>query len=392
MAKKIVGIIGGMGPEATVDLFKKIIKATPAQKDQDHLHILVDSCPEIPDRTLAILHHVGDPLPSLVRAARNLERAGAQLLAMPCNTAHFYHEGVQSAVGIPLIHMIQETAAAVVRDSRRFQRVGLLATDGTIKTRIYHDVLEAHGLTVMVPDQEVQTQVMAAISGAEGIKAGYMEKPAEAMRHAGMHLASRGAQVIIAGCTEIPLVLQDGDIAIPVLDPTWILATVCVQLAWDHLDRGAGLVWAAIIVCLVFGFDRLTKIWIMSNLMLNQSIPVIQGVFHITYIRNPGGAFGILGHWPGFFILANLLIMLIIIYFYRQAPSPRPRYLIVAVGMQLGGALGNLYDRLVFGQVIDFLDFRIWPVFNVADMGIVCGVILLAWYLLREGMAEGRRS
>ncbi len=140
-------------------------------------------------------------------------------------------------------------------------------------------------------------------------------------------------------------------------------------------------IYASIIVLIL---DRLTKIWIVNSMELYESIPILQNIFHITYVRNPGGAFGILASRPGFFILANVLIIALLIYIYRDL-SPAPLLVTAAVGMMIGGALGNLYDRIAFGTVIDFLDFRIWPVFNVADMGIVMGAGLLAIYLLRQG-------
>ena len=138
------------------------------------------------------------------------------------------------------------------------------------------------------------------------------------------------------------------------------------------------------IIFLVFVLDRLTKIWIDTRMDLYQTIPVLENVFHITYVRNPGGAFGLLASRPGFFVLANVVIIALLIYIYREM-KPAPRLVATAVGLMVGGAMGNLYDRIRFGTVIDFLDFRIWPVFNIADIGIVVGAGLLAIFLLREG-------
>jgi signal peptidase II len=134
----------------------------------------------------------------------------------------------------------------------------------------------------------------------------------------------------------------------------------------------------------VFGLDRITKIWIHRSMALYESIPVLNNIFHITYVRNPGGAFGIFASRPEFFILANLLIIALLIYIYREL-KPAPLLATIATGLLIGGAMGNLYDRICYGTVIDFLDFRIWPVFNVADMGIVIGAGLLAIFLIREG-------
>ena len=106
MAKKIIGIIGGMGPLATVDLFEKITLHTKAQQDQDHLRVLIDSNTNIPDRTAALLHGGEDPVPQLIASATSLEKMGAQVLVMPCNTAHNFYDAVAGAVEVPVLHMI----------------------------------------------------------------------------------------------------------------------------------------------------------------------------------------------------------------------------------------------------------------------------------------------
>ena len=137
----------------------------------------------------------------------------------------------------------------------------------------------------------------------------------------------------------------------------------------------------------VFILDRFSKIWIDRSMDLYESIPVLPDIFHITYVRNPGGAFGLLASRPGFFILANLLIIALLIYIYREI-RPAPLIMTIAVGLLIGGACGNLYDRIAFGTVLDFLDFRIWPVFNVADIGIVTGTGLLAIFLLKESWGQ----
>ena len=124
MRKKIIGIIGGMGPLATADLFEKIIVHTKAACDQDHLRVIIDSNTNIPDRTAAILHGGADPVPELTASARGLERMGAELLVMPCNTAHNFYDAVQGAVSIPVLHMVRLTAQAL--RERDVKRAGLL--------------------------------------------------------------------------------------------------------------------------------------------------------------------------------------------------------------------------------------------------------------------------
>ncbi|MGI5838402.1 MAG: signal peptidase II [bacterium] len=130
----------------------------------------------------------------------------------------------------------------------------------------------------------------------------------------------------------------------------------------------------------VLGLDRLTKHLIVGGLDLYESYPVIEGVFHITYIRNPGAAFGLLAHKTPLFIGITVAVVVILAVFSRRLTAGR-RLPAGALGLLLGGALGNLYDRIVAGTVVDFLDFRIWPVFNLADTAIVVGVFLFAYYL-----------
>lgn len=131
----------------------------------------------------------------------------------------------------------------------------------------------------------------------------------------------------------------------------------------------------------VLVLDQLTKYYIQLNMFPGMSIPVIDEIFHITYILNPGAAFGILQHQRWFFVLVAVLLFAGLLYFYPRMPKGS-RLLPLAAGLQAGGAAGNVVDRVKTGYVVDFLDFRIWPVFNIADMAIVCGVGLFIYYLL----------
>jgi signal peptidase II len=129
--------------------------------------------------------------------------------------------------------------------------------------------------------------------------------------------------------------------------------------------------------------DQLTKLVVRLNFLPNQSIPVIPGIFHFTYVQNPGAAFGILPYQTTFFILVTLIIIGIVIYYSYKLRHTSALMLRLGLALQLGGALGNFLDRIRFSYVVDFFDFRIFPVFNVADIGIVLGVCLFAYQLLR---------
>ncbi len=147
--------------------------------------------------------------------------------------------------------------------------------------------------------------------------------------------------------------------------------------------RRLGLTAFLGVIFLVMLVDQASKIYMISRLQPGDSLPLVPGVFHLTYVRNPGAAFGIFAHQTTFFIVISVL-MIALIFFGRRLFSTRRFFVQLALSLQVGGALGNLIDRVRFGYVIDFLDFRIWPVFNLADVAIVAGMILLLLSLVGE--------
>lgn len=228
MAEKVIGIIGGMGPEATADLYLKIIHNTPAAIDQQHMHVLIDGNTKIPDRTIAIMQGGEDPAPYIAAAGRNLFRAGADYLAISCNTAHYYYDAVQAAVPIPVLHMPKICLEYIQEKYPNVTCCGLLATSATIQTGLYQNLAEKAGLEMLHSVPEIQAnQVM---EGIRNVKAGRKEEGGELLKAAANALIERGAEVIIAGCTEIPLVLQNGSISVPVVDPTLIMALKIIEL------------------------------------------------------------------------------------------------------------------------------------------------------------------
>ena len=200
--QKTIGVIGGMGPAATVEFFRRLVAATPAACDQDHPRILIDNNPGVPSRTEAILNGAASPEPALVAMAQNLDRAGAELLALPCNTAHHYLDAIRNAVEIPVLDMLEETVRRIGEAC-----VGLLATSGTVRTGLYERALAKKGIRLVTPsdaEQETVTQAIEAIkSGADP------RRLAPELAQTAAALADRGAQAVIAGCTEISLVPGD---------------------------------------------------------------------------------------------------------------------------------------------------------------------------------------
>jgi aspartate racemase len=233
--EKVVGILGGMGPAATLDLISKILKHTPATVEQDHLRILVDINPKVPDRVAAILEGKKDIIPVLTGMAQGLERMGADLLAISCNNAHYYWEAVREAVKIPVLHMIRETASALSNTSPSPPRAGLLATSAMIRIGLYEHILKEAGIATMVPTQLMQERLTEVILGVKGnvdpreLKSLLDEPIAE--------MAARGVNDIVIGCTEIPIVLPFSNThGIRFWDATEILAMAILRDAFPPKD------------------------------------------------------------------------------------------------------------------------------------------------------------
>ncbi len=237
--KKTIGILGGMGPEATARFFELVVRNTRARRDQDHVPIIVCDLPQVPDRTPAILRGGPSPVPALVRGLQVLSRAGARFAVMPCVSAHYFYPALAGRSPLPIVHLIEETAAAVRKIRPRVARVGLLATTGTVRSRIVHDVLEAAGIEVLTPAVRGQERLMEAIYGPKGIKAGVTSgPPRKAVLGLARGLVRAGAQAVVAGCTEVPLVLRPGDLGVPLVDPMVIAARACVRKAGGKLRPG----------------------------------------------------------------------------------------------------------------------------------------------------------
>ena len=234
----MIGILGGMGPEATLDLYRHIINLTPASRDQDHFRVLIYSNPKIPDRTLAIAGGGESPLDALLESARLLESAGASIIAIPCNASHHYLGQLRAAVGVPILDMIAETCGTLRARHPEAGTVGLLASDGTVQSKIYHRALEARGIAVLLPDESDQSFIQSAIAE---VKAGrHAEETRKKLLLTGTRLIQAGAQAIILGCTEIPLVFDSRAFPYHSLNSTLILAQAAIRsvigapLTTDH--------------------------------------------------------------------------------------------------------------------------------------------------------------
>ncbi|MGC8895727.1 MAG: aspartate/glutamate racemase family protein [Candidatus Bathyarchaeia archaeon] len=233
MKEKIIGILGGMGPEATADLFTRIIRETPAKKDQDHLRVIIDNNPKIPDRTTAILSEGVSPIPEMIKTAKNLEKAGADFIIMPCITAHYYYEELSKSVKIPVLNMVELTAQNVNKNFPKAKKAGLLGTTGTVKSKLFDKSFGKFGVEMIYPSEAFQRKVMEAIY--DYIKAGKILEGKKLVVDVANHLIELGAEVIICGCTETSLVLKNGDVTKPVVDPVQILAQTAVKVALGQM-------------------------------------------------------------------------------------------------------------------------------------------------------------
>ena len=243
-----IGIVGGVGPAATVDFLQEIVRHTPAKRDQDHIRLLVEHNPQIPDRTEHLIAAGADPTISLYATCKKLEEGDADIIAIPCNTAHAFVERIQPYLAIPIVNMLTVTVRLLREMFPTLRCVGLLATSGTLESRVYEKELALQGFGQVVPDEALQVRVMESIYGEFGVKAGFTDgRCQEDITAAVEGLIARGVEVIILGCTELPLLLpatefigRDGA-CVKLINPTSVLARHCVHhaLSATQLSRSS---------------------------------------------------------------------------------------------------------------------------------------------------------
>ena len=234
---KTLGIIGGMGPLATADLFHKIITHTDADSDAGHIHIVIDNDPGVPDRTKAVLEGSDAPFPYILRTAQRLIGMGAEILLLPCNTSHVFYQRLCESVQIPIINMVEEAAIHV--SDVGFKKVGLLATSGTLYARLYENALDKYGIEAVLPSDSGQDEVMRLIY--EGVKAGADRFDTSVFCGELHSMASKGAQVFILGCTELPVAFEKYGITFPSVDPGVVLAKAAIVQAGYRVKHNPSL-------------------------------------------------------------------------------------------------------------------------------------------------------
>lgn len=224
----VIGVLGGMGPAATASFFQNIIQqTTDIHCDQDHFRVVIDSHPQIPDRTEAILHKGPSPLDALMESVQLLERAGCDLIAIPCMTGHYYIDTLQAQSSVKILNAYQVLNRFLENKYPSMEKVGVMCTDGTRKIDLFSHHLSKQ---VIYPNRDYQEKVMKAIYGPEGIKNGHVGTyPNQLLKEAGHHLIDEGAQAIIAGCTEIELATGQADYSVEFIDPMKLLVDYIVK-------------------------------------------------------------------------------------------------------------------------------------------------------------------
>lgn len=230
----LIGVVGGMGPMATVDFFQKVIEETPAVRDQDHVPVIIDSSPQIPCRVSAILHGGESPVPAMLASLQRLERAGAECAAIACNTAHYWYDELCAASGLPIMHIVDAVGDALEVSGRPLP-LGLLATEATLSARIYQERLCSRKIDFVInTESERETLVLPAIAM---VKQGRLVEAGHLLEQALHLLDRRGAGTWILACTELPVALAAArsEMLAQCIDPTRVLARTAVQ--WSIARR-----------------------------------------------------------------------------------------------------------------------------------------------------------
>ena len=235
MIPRRIGILGGMGPAATVLLMQRLLSAVPAQDDADHIPLLVDQNPQVPSRIARLIEGRGeDPAPVLIEMAKRLEQAGAQALAMSCNTAHRYADRIQGSVDIPLLDMIELAAARAAAIATETASIGILASPAVKKIALYEPALAAHGCHAIYPEENDSLLDVIRQVKAEGPS----DKPKSRFETISTALASSGARVQIIACTEFSLIADAANRHATAIDALDCLVDGVIEFAFSGDAKG----------------------------------------------------------------------------------------------------------------------------------------------------------
>lgn len=234
MTRRLIGVLGGMGPLATVDFMQKVILATPAERDQDHVPLLVHAVPQIPDRIQAIADGSDGPFHALLKGLRVLESSETELVVIPCNTAHVWFDRLAASTDLRLLHIAESVRASLEAGAGKSRTIALMATTATIRAGFYQRYLMTPDRTVTLPSTAIQGQLADSIAA---IKAGNMARGKDLALEAATALVSEGADSLLLACTELPIVLQGTALEAYCIDATACLAEACVAFSLDDHPR-----------------------------------------------------------------------------------------------------------------------------------------------------------
>lgn len=224
MEKKTLGIVGGVGPLATMFIGEMIVRRTKAAKDQDHVNSIITNNTRIPDRTAFIMGDSEEnPVPVMIADMEKLTSMGAEILIIPCNTAHTFYQELQQGSPVPVIHMIRETMKRAADEGAA--KVGILATTGTVTSEVYQEAAKDFGLEPVLPSKEIQEKVMSIIY--DNVKAG-KAADRDKWREIEHHMQARGCDRLVLGCTELSIVKKELELPEYHLDSLLVLAELAI--------------------------------------------------------------------------------------------------------------------------------------------------------------------
>lgn len=234
MSAPLIGVLGGMGPAATLDLLNKILEEAQASRDQDHVPVVTWNVPQIPDRQMALAGLGESPLPAMLRGIRALNAAGSSRIAIPCNTAHHWYEALQQESRAPIIHIADGAVASLLAMDRKLDRVGVICTRGTWNARLYQERLEKHSIACVTNTDEEMSDLFTP--GCYAVKGGDLEVGAQLLEQAAQRLLERGAQSLLLACTEVPLAFhyRQSPLLSISIDSNRALAASCVRYWRNH--------------------------------------------------------------------------------------------------------------------------------------------------------------
>jgi len=231
MADKVIGILGGVGPWATLEMFKRFLEAVPAKRDQDYPRLIIYCNSKIPDRNKSILGEGESSITALQETAQALERAGADFIVIGSNGTHYYYDEIQESVRIPVLNMIQETVNILKTQYSKLKKFGLIAATCTVSKGIYQEYFSSTDQSLVTPNNKLQKKVLDAIYE---VKIGRLDTSRQSFIEVSKNLIDQGAEGIICGCTEVSVVLHEKDINVPVIDPMQVAAEKAIGIGQNR--------------------------------------------------------------------------------------------------------------------------------------------------------------